>query len=160
MFKVYNLACSIQFVFIFTSSDTYPSLSYHQQTLRMKVYHCCLNRIVEKDQVLARSFHSSSAPYVPGSREKSFSTRPDCQLAIDEFSANTGKRQVIKWWDICCFREFDWYLGDKIGACSITCKVISQLSWSCARTILSHLSVSCARRPQINLKHTGALKIA
>ena len=49
---------------------------------------------------------------------------------------------------------------DKIGACSITCKVISQLSWSCARTILSHLSVSCARRPQINLKHTGALKIA
>lgn len=45
---------------------------------------------------------------------------------------------------------------DKIGAC----EVISQLSWSCARTILSHLSVSCARRPQINLKHTGALKIA
>ena len=50
----------------------------------MKVYYCCLNRIVEKDQVLARSCHSSSAPYVPGSREKSFSTRPDCQLAIDD----------------------------------------------------------------------------
>ena len=45
-----------------------------------------------------------------------------------------------------------------IGACSITYKVISQLNWSYARTILSHLSVSNARRPK--LKHTGALKIA